>query len=250
MKPCIRLIASFPLIAVLVLAACSTPSDVPTGARPDITLSEAQDSAYRRDALRLTLRLLARTNDLSRLAPEIPTALSDSIYQALVLVRGSSSPARSSILDLHTRSDPELHQLLVKVDSTKEWVAAWRSLRTPTGVPELDLLLNRYMLRVDRYYTWSIGHYVVLQATPPLNLAGLARSLEAIDGILYATPDHRVGDSDDIVVERRSKAWVLRYLFKWGDCFAGCISQHFWEFEVTFDGTVRFTGSGGDPLPR
>jgi putative transposase len=41
----------------------------------------------------------------------------------------------------------------------------------------------------------------------------------------------------------------LRYLVKWGDCPAGCINKHFWEFQVTFDGAVRFTGSGGDPLP-
>jgi hypothetical protein len=249
MNPYERPFASLGLVAALSFAACSTPSDEQPGARPIVTLSEAEDSAYRTDALRLTLRLLDHADDLNRHAPEIPTALSDSLYQALVLVQGSPGSARNRIVGIHTRAEPELHHILVKVDSTKEWVAAWRSLRTETGVPELDVLLGRYMLTVERYHAWPLGHWVALRATPPLNVAGLAVPLQEIDGILHVSPNYSYGDGNDIVAERGSNGWVLRYLVKWGDCPAGCINKHFWEFQVTFDGAVRFTGSGGDPLP-
>ncbi len=36
----------------------------------------------------------------------------------------------------------------------------------------------------------------------------------------------------------------------WGDCPAGCISQHRWIFEVTAVGAVTLADESGDPLPN
>jgi hypothetical protein len=34
----------------------------------------------------------------------------------------------------------------------------------------------------------------------------------------------------------------------WGDCPAGCINEHVWDFEVSADGQVTLIGESGDPI--
>jgi hypothetical protein len=35
----------------------------------------------------------------------------------------------------------------------------------------------------------------------------------------------------------------------WGDCPAGCISEHTWTYHVATDGAVELIDEGGDPVP-
>jgi hypothetical protein len=35
----------------------------------------------------------------------------------------------------------------------------------------------------------------------------------------------------------------------WGDCMAGCIERHVWNFEVDAGGAVKLVSESGDPVP-
>lgn len=43
--------------------------------------------------------------------------------------------------------------------------------------------------------------------------------------------------------------WQVVVRIGWGDCPAGCISEHIWTYEVQTDGSVRLVSEDGDPYP-
>jgi hypothetical protein len=43
--------------------------------------------------------------------------------------------------------------------------------------------------------------------------------------------------------------YVVRVTIGWGDCPAGCINRHVWQYAVTSTGAVSLTAESGDPLP-
>lgn len=44
-------------------------------------------------------------------------------------------------------------------------------------------------------------------------------------------------------------AWALTVSVGWGDCQAGCIDRHAWQWLVAADGGLTFQGESGSPLP-
>lgn len=43
--------------------------------------------------------------------------------------------------------------------------------------------------------------------------------------------------------------WEVIVRVGWGDCPAGCISEHVWTYEVGRDGRVALVGESGEPVP-
>jgi len=43
--------------------------------------------------------------------------------------------------------------------------------------------------------------------------------------------------------------WIVRVTIGWGDCQAGCISRHVWQFRVTEAGAVTLVSETGPALP-
>jgi uncharacterized repeat protein (TIGR01451 family) len=85
---------------------------------------------------------------------------------------------------------------------------------------------------------------VRLQFAERYNPEYLAPLYGAIDGVRYAEPDMTFGGSTDILVS------LPEYTFKmgWGDCPAGCIYNHYWDF-IVVEGHVTLVREYGDPLP-
>lgn len=238
------------LAALLGAAGCDglSISTVPVDDRP---LAEAQAALYREDAARLALRHVALTTDLADAPAEIPEALQQTLYNALVRVYNADHDARDHIANIHTWPDPELSSLLVRFDGTAEWADVWQRGETLTGDARIDELLERYDLVVEKFYDWSIGNYVVLRGTGELfNMARVAREFAQISGILTASPNSTCCDGDDITAKPADDGWLLTYRAKWGDCPAGCIEEHWWRFIVRPNGSVLFVGSGGSDFPR
>jgi hypothetical protein len=46
-----------------------------------------------------------------------------------------------------------------------------------------------------------------------------------------------------------SGGYEIKVTMGWGDCPAGCIDHHTWEFDVAEDGTLTPMGETGDPVP-
>lgn len=241
---------ALPLILFVFGAACDGLhiTTIPPEDRP---LPEDVAAAYREDAARLALRHLATTTDLALAPAEIPESLRATLYNALARVHNAQIAARDEVAGIHTFPDPQLRRLYVQLDPTHEWTQAWQQGERLTGNAEVDALLERYELDVERYYDWSIGTYVVLVATgEPLNLKRVARAFAAVAGVLYAQPDAVCCDGSDITAAPVSGGWGLTYHFRWGDCPAGCIEEHWWRFTILADGIVRYQGEGGSEPPR
>lgn len=51
-------------------------------------------------------------------------------------------------------------------------------------------------------------------------------------------------------VSETGDGWAVTIRIGWGDCPAGCISEHIWTFSVARNGRVSATGDRGDPLPN
>ena len=70
---------------------------------------------------------------------------------------------------------------------------------------------------------------------------------EQFAGIGPLNPD-LVGQSAWYEVAGGQDGWQVKIRIGWGDCPAGCISQHTWTYAVSRDGTVELVGEEGDPM--
>ena len=88
----------------------------------------------------------------------------------------------------------------------------------------------------------------MLVSDKPLNILYLGNIFERISGVNYAEPDKAIGDGNYIKAQIESS--YIKYIFSigWGDCPAGCIHRHFWEYTVSYKGEVKYLGSYGDKI--
>lgn len=242
------------------LHKCNTvESDIPTNGNIQITpgddsmIPDSIKALLKEDASVLALRDVHSDSSKKENNVIIPQELIESYYRGLVHIYNADSlPARDSVIDMyqvHTFRLPETHSLIVSVDSTQNWVAAWKNGQRLTGNQQIDYLMETYHLQLHRYYYWPWAHAAVLYAENALNIFALGKKFDPIDGVFYAEPNGIIGDGDNISGSIESDYLIYEFSEGWGDCPAGCTSRHYWLFHVMFDGTVAFINSYGDPLP-
>jgi hypothetical protein len=91
-------------------------------------------------------------------------------------------------------------------------------------------------------------------STPPVtDGAGAARLALAQDGRFAGIgpyDDQAIGQAAWYKVAEATDGWSITVRIGWGDCEAGCISEHVWSYMVTSGGQVTATSERGDPLPN
>jgi hypothetical protein len=247
--------AALTLAVVLGCADPIGPADVyPLVLEPaGVQLTEAERLAYEEDAVRLAIRRLAETGSPALRDVIPPAGLVASLKNALVHVHATSHPVRDTVIDLYrirTFPEPATREIMVRVDPTQGWTAAWREYNARTGNQAVDALVETYGLSVRAYYQWSIGEVAMLRSSRPLNAAALATRFEPIPGVIWAERNGAVGDGPDIRASVHGEGWRLDYSVGFGDCPAGCIYRHTWSFAVSADGVVTFLGRSGEPPPQ
>ena len=205
------------------------------------------------DAACLALRDVHKIESEKNTLIEIPIDLIQIYYNGLIHVHNTISiPARDSVVSMysiHVFPHPETHCLIVNVDSTENWVQNWKNGNRLTGNAEVDQLIEKYDLQLDKYYFWPWAHAIILSTPYPQNIFALARSFSNIIGVSLAEPDGHMGDGNDISGSLSINYIKLIYSIGFGDCPSGCIGRHFWTFKVSYDGEVTYLNSYGDPLP-
>ncbi|MCX6339936.1 MAG: hypothetical protein NTX71_08460 [Candidatus Aureabacteria bacterium] len=85
---------------------------------------------------------------------------------------------------------------------------------------------------------------LVLRFTQPYHPSVLAVYYGEADGVSRVEPAYIAGDGS------RIRVFIPHYEFNfgWGDCPAGCIFRHYWDYTVV-DGSVTLVKEGGDLLP-
>jgi hypothetical protein len=67
---------------------------------------------------------------------------------------------------------------------------------------------------------------------------------------LQAFDPNAIGSSGWFEIEPAADgAFAVRITIGWGDCPAGCINRHVWQYAVSPAGAVTLAGQSGDPLP-
>ncbi len=218
----------------------------------DSQIPDSIKSLYKNDASRLSLRYLSDTQDLNELPIEIPENLVQMFYTSLIRLYNSTAlPGINFICSespIHTFPNPEMTILIVTVDSTAGWVVEWQKGNSITGEENVDTLVMKYDLTV-KHVTGFIGNYMaILTSSKNLNLYALAKKFEDIAGVKYSHPEAYGGSGNDIQTMVNPECIKFFFNIGWGDCPAGCTSNHFWEYEVWTNGTVYFIEEYGTPL--
>jgi len=81
---------------------------------------------------------------------------------------------------------------------------------------------------------------------------------DAADAVKQANPllasvqpldPEMIGQSSTWEAVETDAGWELTFVVGWGDCIAGCISDHAWRYTVTREGAVTLVEESGDPIP-
>ncbi len=234
-------------LVLLGLAGCGA-LDVVVPPADDSAIPVERRERYRDDAARIVVRSLP-----DGYGAELPAAALASLYARLVLVDNALGiRGRDSVVELYRihASTPAVHDLLVGVEGSAPWVAAWLDGQPHTGEPAVDVLMDQYGISIERCYPFDETVLCSLRTGRPVFVPTVAREFAAAGrGIRYAEPDGAVGSSTEIRATREADAVVLEYLVGWGDCPAGCLAGHSWRYRVYDDGRVEFVSSTGPKPP-
>ena len=200
------------------------PCPPPAGERSDAAI--LADRIVRRDSGQLLLDLSARDQlhrelaDALRLVraayPEVAGIHARERYRPSMLILGLEPP------------------LLRRVQGMFDPAGEVATLRT--GAPELDALNARLGLRGARPMG-SLG--VIYCFGPELNVIVAAAAYARLNGVSYAEPDLRLGDSPDLEAARVDGDWYLVFRNAWGDCPSGCINEQFSFFAIAGGSVTR-----------
>jgi hypothetical protein len=219
----------------------------------DSLIPDSIKSLMKEDAAFLTLRDVYLDSAKKETLVILPENSVESYYSGFVHIYNADTlPARDSVIEMykiHAFPIPAAHSIIVAIDSTKDWVEAWKNGERLTGNQQIDDLMETYDLQLDRYYRWPLYHAAVLSSDNPINIYALSKKFASIDGVIYAEPNGVCCDGNNITGSLESDYIMYEFSFGWGDCIAGCASRHYWVFQVKFNGAVIFISSFGDPLP-
>jgi len=206
------------------------------------TAPDSIKNLYLEDSKRLAVRLYPYFGIIIPDEAYLPILdLLLAVYNAVDL------PARDLVVDtynIHTFPRPEMHQMLIKVDTSYSWVKQWGKGEDLTGNPDIDTLMITYDLELKSFHNWSIGTYVVIRAINALNLGPLIKLFNSIQGVLIAGPNSALGDGNDIEFD----GYRLVYSYGFGDCPAGCLGRTYWAFQLGSECSVSYAGSWSYPL--
>ncbi len=216
-------------------------------------LSGEEIEKWKKSARELAIRTV-RAEDSTR--TDIPDDLVSMYYNGLIHVVNSGTEKAREVTEVYgIEARPEfMHgEVLVFPDTVAaaSWIGAWRAGETETGRESVDELTAKYNLNLSSFSEKSEQPYASAKLTTDnlLNIPAVAVKFEVIEEISMSEPNFLAGDGNNISTEIRDTHVNFRYELKWGDCPAKCINTHYWEFNVTSEGSVQFLGEGGDDIP-
>lgn len=219
----------------------------------DNTVSDSIKTIYDEDAALLAVREIWNSKSSDSARVEIPQDIKQTLYYALISIYKSGFAARDSVVEMypiHAFIGRAQHEIIVGIDTTQEWVSAWRRGERLTENAEIDRLMELYDLElVKSPFGWSCCTHALLHTDRQLNLKALTKLFEKINGVRYAEENGYFGGNHFLFATDMKGYWEFSFTFGWGDCPSGCISKHTWKFKVLPDGVVEYAGSSGTPIP-
>jgi len=235
------------LLSLITVAACE---DNPVIINMDCALVGDGYDLYLNDAGELTMRHMIAEQLPEIDSTELPQEHIERIHKALIAVYNATDSLDSAdeVVNqhmIHAFTFNSTNRMYAIVDDSYAWTQEWAAGNTLTGNPDIDNLVNSYNLTLLGL-NYSVA---VLVSDNPINMIALANEFQSIDGIQSASPDAIFGDGNDIeMLNYTDDEITLVYSRGWGDCQAGCIYHHYWEFDIDADCIVTFVREFGTPL--
>lgn len=221
----------------------------------DGSLPDSVKNEWEKSAQELALRVVIE-EDSTML--EVPDNLVETFYNGLIhILKSDIAEAELATEEYNVQARPSFKhsEVVVYPDTAKasDWLDAWRNGDTITGNSGIDELIEKYDLTLKSYnelQSQAVGQAVLTSArfVNPIPIANDFAGLPAISD-LYTGVNSLIGDGSDITATLQQTSVHYRFEYGWGDCPAGCISHHYWDFSVSADGEVEFLGEGGNELP-
>jgi hypothetical protein len=214
---------------------------------------------YKRDVADLAINRLFTCNSPDTNQIIIPQVHQDSIWRGLSAIYNALSiPERDSIFDIFCIHNVSSHtkmllpNIYIKVDTSISWTNNWFNGEIVTGYNELDNFISNY-----NYSIYSIHpNYaaLVIHSDTIINSYAVSDSLISFNGIETAGPIPMTIDANRIQYSVEGEYQYFTFTLAWGDCMAGCIYKHKWNFKVNIEScVVEYIGleqSSNNELPN
>lgn len=243
---------------ILLLTLLSLPLFAQTPS--DCSLSPQLLNAYEWDIANMAIRKMQQNNSPSLSLVTIPQTEKDLIEKGLAAVLNSGLPEADSVFNLycvHDRTSSEMtwQSMMVWVDTSVAWTAAWQNLTALTGNAYIDSLVNKYGLSVSGFSNYSFGSIAEVNTNQILNLNALMDSIELEPAVSLAEANATIGLAGKITYSEVNSVRYYNFRFEFSDCFDGCDNYREWQFAVNPDCSVNYLGFtefgffGVQPLP-
>ena len=200
---------------------------------------------YREDGNRLASRNSYPNNSTFKDSIKINNILSKSYREALIAVYNATVlPARDSVVNLfniHTRPDPEMHQIHIYGDPAYQWMMNIKNNVIPTGEPSIDNLMSKYSLTVDNVYQGQGYDLVILRTDSSLNMKVLANSFTVAAGVFSTSPGVSGGPKN--IKDSISNGFTFLTYSHMIGCGGECYKYLTWKFKTDPDCSVQYLGS-------
>jgi len=132
----------------------------------------------------------------------LSTSISDSIFQALAAVYNVTNlPERDSVIDvfeIHTFPFYTLNSVIIGANNDVAWMQDLIAGNLNTSSPALNETLANYGMTIVGSNEFSETSFVHLNTDDDYNIPAVLLELLDVPDMLYADPNHYIGDGDNI----------------------------------------------------
>jgi hypothetical protein len=209
---------------------------------------------YYFDAQILALReVYANNSHQFRDEVYIPSSIIErylSLITSIYLNESDNSDSIFNEYSIHVFQDAPHSEITMIVDTTSSWLKTFIQDSTFSGNAVFDTILKKYDFKLSYYTKGALNGYLGIKSSKFLNLLPIKDSLLIIDDISQAELlEHQIGDGNDIRVQYYPDTAVISFSIGWGDCPAGCIYTHSWNYTVNYCAPT-FIGWKGDTIVK
>ena len=244
----------FGLITILLLASCEvldtdgldwTNRKIITSP-DDSQIPSSIKKLIHTDAATLALRDVIKDPEAKYNLVEIPADLIEIYYRGLIhIYNAKKHPPYDKISSIHVFPSPNVTGIVVMIDTTYEWTKSWKRGDRLTGNASIDSIMEKYNLQLNSCYY----DLAALYSLRSINTYALSKKFEGIDGVRFSELNGYMGDGNDIQAVINESHILYVFSIGWGDCPSGCMSRHYWDVAVEFNGAVKLIREYGEPLP-
>ena len=241
-------------IFLFLLYSCTSPSSPEKeitsqiSSTADTLLTDSLKNLYYDDAALLAIADMNK-DFLLKDSIHIPNILLDKYYSKLIAVYNAFDIQKAQeVKSIHNYTAKVMKLFVIGVDTSSQWIKNLIEGSDTSGNADIDQILSEYNINIFSIHNVFNIYHFRFETGFYVNIYPFLQLFENIENILYAEPEVLGGGGNLISLSKDEDNTILIYSKGWGDCRAGCIYRHYWDFDVN-DNLVTFLKEYGDKIP-